>query len=130
MKISDILKLLGTKNKKKFTRWDYKRHKEEARALVHQKIGELNAHYGFPIRKIAIRDTKSRWGSCSKQGNLNFNYKILFLPPHIADYIIVHELCHLKEFNHSVNFWSLVAEIVPDHKAIRTELKKTAHLYR
>jgi predicted metal-dependent hydrolase len=127
MLVDEILRLLG---KKKFTRWDYKRHKEDARILVHQKIRELNMHYGFPIRKIAIRNTKSRWGSCSKQGNLNFNYKILFLPPHIADYIIVHELCHLKEFNHSVNFWNLVAELVPNHKAIRKELKKTSHLYR
>ncbi len=127
MLVNQILNFLG---KKKFTRWDYKKHKETSRVLVHQKIAELNMHYGFPIRKVAIRDTKSRWGSCSKQGNLNFNYKILFLPPHIADYIIVHELCHLKEFNHSVNFWNLVAEVVPDHKAIRAELKKTSWKYR
>ena len=55
---------------------------------------------------------------------MNFNYKILFLPPHMADYIIVHELCHLKEFNHSQNFWDLVAKVVPEHKAIRAGLKK------
>ncbi len=127
MLVNQILNLLG---KKKFTRWDYKKYKESARALVHQKIAELNTHYNFPIRKVAIRDTKSRWGSCSKQGNLNFNYKILFLPPHIADYLIVHELCHLKEFNHSANFWNLVSRVVPDHKTIRAELKRTSHLYR
>lgn len=127
MLVNQILNFLG---KKKYTRWDYKKHKETSRMFVHQKIAELNMHYGFPIRKVAIRNTKSRWGSCSKQGNLNFNYKILFLPPHIADYIIVHELCHLKEFNHSVNFWNLVAEVVPDHKAIRAELKKTSWKYR
>ncbi|MDE2399946.1 MAG: M48 family metallopeptidase [Patescibacteria group bacterium] len=127
LRVDEILKLLG---KKKFSRWDYKKHKETARALVHQRITELNTHYNFKISRVAIRDTKTRWGSCSKGGNLNFNYKILFLPPHIADYIIVHELCHLKEFNHSVNFWSLVAEVAPNHKAIRRELKRTSALYR
>jgi len=126
MSLSGILNLLG---KKKYTRWDYKKYKENARSLVHKKIGELNAHYGFKVGRVSIRNTKSRWGSCSKQGNLNFNYKILFLPPHIADYIIVHELCHIKEFNHSTNFWNLVAELVPNHKAIRKELKQTAWKY-
>ncbi len=116
--------------KSKYTRWDYKRHKEDARAFVHAKIAQFNAHYGFQIRKVAIRDTKSRWGSCSKQGNLNFSYKLLLLSPHIADYIIVHELCHLKEFNHSAAFWALVAETIPNHKSIRAELKKIAGDYR
>ena len=97
---------------------------------MHAKIAEFNKHYGFKIGKVAIRDTKSRWGSCSKQGNLNFSYKIFLLPPHIAEYIIVHELCHLGEFNHSLSFWSLVAEVVPDHKAIRNELKKIAPDYQ
>ncbi len=114
---------------KKYTRWDYKRHKEDARGFVHAKIAEWNVHYGFQIRKVAIRDTKSRWGSCSKQGNLNFSYKLLLLPPHIADYIIVHELCHLKEFNHSAAFWALVAETIPNHKSLRAELKKIAGDY-
>ncbi len=127
MRANSILKLF---TRKKYTRWDYKREKENARALVHQKIHELNKYYGFSVGRVSIRDTKSRWGSCSKSGNLNFNYKVLFLPPHIADYIIVHELCHLKEFNHSVNFWNLVARVVPDHKNIRAELRRTAHLYR
>ncbi len=127
MIVNQILNFLG---KKKYTRWDYKKYKEDARALAHARIAILNTHYGFRVGRVSIRDTKSRWGSCSKSGNLNFNYKILFLPPYIADYIIVHELCHLKEFNHSVNFWNLVAETVPNHKAIRAELKKTSGLYR
>ena len=127
MQWKGILNFLG---KKKYTRWDYKKYKETARALVHTKIATLNAHYGFRVGKVAIRNTKSRWGSCSKQGNLNFNYKILFLPPHIADYLIVHELCHLQEFNHSMNFWNLVAETVPNHKSIRAELKRTSSQYR
>lgn len=127
MSLNGILNFLG---KKKYTRWDYKKYKEDARGLVHMKIATLNVHYGFRVGRVSIRDTKSRWGSCSKSGNLNFNYKILFLPPNIADYIIVHELCHLKEFNHSAKFWSLVSEMVPNYKEIRKELKQTAWKYR
>ncbi|MEI6280835.1 MAG: M48 family metallopeptidase [bacterium] len=109
---------------KKCTRWDYKRHKETARALAHARVAYFNTFYNFPVRRISIRNTKTRWGSCSQKGNLNFNYKILFLPALMTDYIIVHELCHLKEFNHSQNFWDLVAKIIPEHKVIRKELKK------
>src|SRR6185369_1027600 len=102
-----------------------KRHREAARVLVHAQLSHFNSFYNFSYGRVSIKDTKSRWGSCSKRGNLNFNYKILFLPPHLADYLIVHELCHLKEFNHSPRFWSLVGQTVPDHKAIRRELRQT-----
>ena len=109
---------------KQYTRWDYKRYREAARALAHARVAHFNSFYGFRVGRISIRDTKTRWGSCSKRGNLNFNYKILFLPAYLADYVVVHELCHLQEFNHSQNFWSLVAKMVPEHKAFRAELKK------
>lgn len=105
-------------------RRNYVKYKELARALVHARILYFNQHYQVPIRKIFIKNLKSRWGSCSERGNLNFNYKILFLPPHLADYIIVHELCHLKEFNHSPAFWSLVAQVLPNHVALRAELRR------
>jgi predicted metal-dependent hydrolase len=85
------------------------------------------AHYGelhgIKVGKIAIRNQKSRWGSCSKKGNLNFNYKLVFLSPELRDYVIVHEICHIKEFNHGEGFWSLVAEAVPDHRELRKQLK-------
>ena len=103
------------------------RVREDARALVHARIRHFNAHYGFVIHKIFIKNHKSRWGSCSEKGNINFNYKILFLPPALADYIIVHELCHLQEFNHSRTFWSLVEKTVPDHRTLRRSLQ---HLKR
>lgn len=106
------------------TRAAYKKHKESARALVHKKLTEHNAHYALTFGKIAIRNQRTRWGSCSKNGNLNFHYRIVELPEHLADYIIVHELCHLAEFNHSKRFWGLVAQKIPDHKAARKALTR------
>ena len=97
--------------------------KQKARALVEQKFPQFNKHYKYSWNTIAIRGQKTRWGSCSKKGNLNFNYKIALLPENLADYIVVHELCHLGEFNHSERFWALVAQAVPDYAQRRKELK-------
>lgn len=102
----------------------YLAHKEAARELIHARVLHLNQHYQVPIRKIFIKNTKSRWGSCSKLGNLNFHYRVAMLPLDLVDYVVVHELCHLKEFNHSKRFWALVAERVPEHKALRKQLMR------
>lgn len=103
---------------------DYKKHKESAREFVERRIVELNKFYNFEYGKIAIRNQSTRWGSCSRKKNLNFNYKIVKLPRNLADYIIVHELCHLAYFNHSKNFWEMVARVIPQHSDIRKELHK------
>ena len=108
----------------KARRQKYLEHKERARALAERRTAHWNQFYGFTYKNISIRDQKTRWGSCSKKGNLNFNYKIALMPEHLADYIIVHELCHLRAFDHSDKFWSLVAATVPDHKECRKELRK------
>lgn len=100
----------------------YKKNRERALILVRSKIEHFNKFYGFTFGKIAIRNQKSRWGSCSRRGNLSFNYKIVFLPSRLADYLIVHELCHLKEFNHSKNFWSLVSQTIPNYSILKKEL--------
>lgn len=96
--------------------------RESARTLVHAKLAHFNTHYGFVYRKVCIKNTRTRWGSCSSTGNLNFNYRIIYLSPEQQDYLIVHELCHLKEFNHGPHFWKLVAEQVPEYKRIRATL--------
>lgn len=97
--------------------------KQKTRAFVEEKLPHFNKHYQYSWNTVAIRGQKTRWGSCSKKGNLNFNYKIALLPENLADYIVVHELCHLGEFNHSVRFWNLVSQTIPDYKKRRGELK-------
>lgn len=103
----------------------YQKNKSEARALVAEKLLKYNKFYNFKYNRVSIRDQKTRWGSCSKKGNLNFNYKLMFLPEELADYIIVHELCHLKEFNHSSHFWAEVSRVFPNHLKLRADLRKT-----
>lgn len=103
---------------------DYLKHKDTALILIKQRISHFNECCDFSVNKICIRNQKTRWGSCSQKGNLNFNYRIVFLPEKLQDYIIVHELCHLKEFNHSRRFWALVCEIIPNYANIKKELKK------
>ncbi|MBU1557770.1 M48 family metallopeptidase [Patescibacteria group bacterium] len=107
----------------KLTKEDYLKNKEKAFLVISERVEFLNRVYNFKFNKISIKNQKTRWGSCSRRGNLNFNYKILFLPDNLRDYIIVHELCHLGEFNHSRNFWNLVAQTFPNFKEIKNELK-------
>ena len=104
-------------------RRDYAKYKEHARSLVHARLAHFNQAYQFSWGRVAIRNQKSRWGSCSKRGNLNFSYRIALIAPELADYVIVHELCHLGEFNHSPRFWALVARACPEHRALRARLR-------
>lgn len=100
----------------------YTQHKETARALVHARLVYWNQFYGHTYNRVAIRNQRSRWGSCSSKQNLNFNYKLIFLPIELVDYVIVHELCHLKHFNHGRDFWSTVAETIVDYEKRKIEL--------
>lgn len=101
----------------------YQMHKEDARALVLARLAHFNQHYQYTWKRVAIKNTRRSWGSCSALKNLNFNYKIIFLPPNLADYIIVHELCHLAALHHRQTFWDLVAETIPDYKERIIELR-------
>lgn len=102
----------------------YLKHKKEARRIILEKVEAINQIYQFPYKKIFIKNQRTRWGSCSSLKNLNFNFKIAFLPEAFLNYVIAHELCHLKEMNHSVRFWALVAQTVPNYRAIRRDLRK------
>lgn len=106
----------------------YTENKEAARSLVHARLEFFNQHYGLTYKRVAIRNQKRCWGSCSALGNLNFSYRLLFIPPELCDYIIVHELCHIKELNHSQSFWDLVGETIPDYKARKKAIQKYDHL--
>lgn len=121
------MKQVPRRRTKKEARDFYLAHKESARAFVIERIAYYNRHYKFTFQRISVRDQRTRWGSCSRKGNLNFNYRIFFLPQVLADYVIVHELCHLKEFNHGAKFWDLVAKQIPDHLALRKALHAHKH---
>jgi len=111
--------------KTKDTEADFLKYKEAAQTLAEKKVEKFNKIYKFKFNKINIKNQKTRWGSCSKKGNLNFNYKIALLPERLSDYIVVHEVCHLGQFNHSQKFWNLVAKTIPDYLDINKELKQT-----
>lgn len=106
------------------TKREYLKNKEVSFELVKNRVEYFNQFYNFHYNKIFIKNQKTRWGSCSKKGNLNFNYKIIFLPKELQDYLIVHELCHLKEFNHSKRFWDLVRLQVPNLNQVSKILRK------
>ncbi len=98
-------------------------YREKALTLVLERLTHFNVHYRLKWNNVTIKNTSSRWGSCSKKGNLNFNYKIIKLSPELTDYLVVHELCHLQQFNHSKKFWELVGEAIPNYRVLRKELR-------
>jgi hypothetical protein len=107
----------------RYNKKDYLKYKELAYRLAIDRVDYFNKIYKFRFNKINIKNQKTRWGSCSRKGNLNFNYKIALLPQRISDYIFVHEICHLGEFNHSKKFWKLITKAIPDYQKIKDELR-------
>jgi predicted metal-dependent hydrolase len=95
----------------------------KALQLVQKKVKRFNSKLAFKFKSINIKDQKTCWGSCSKKKNLNFNWRIALLPDNLANYIVVHELCHLKEFNHSRRYWNLVQSILPNYQELVKDLK-------
>jgi len=120
----EYFKKFGNRIFVKGNKKDFLKYKQKARALAESRIEYFNGLYGFKFKKINIKNQRSRWGSCSRAGNLNFNYRIALLPERLTDYIMVHELCHLGEFSHSKRFWTLVARAMPDFVSHRRELRK------
>lgn len=102
----------------------YLKYKEEARRRISARVQDWCNAYGFSHGRIAIKDTTSLWGSCSRRGNLNFSYKLIFLPEELQEYVVVHEVCHLQEPNHSRAFWGLVERTLPNYRRLRSDLQK------
>ena len=94
-----------------------------ALARIRERLEYFAPRIGVRPGRVAIRDQKSRWGSCSGKGNLNFNWKLIMAPPEALDYVVIHELCHLHEFNHSPRFWALVEAQMPEYAVWKKWLK-------
>jgi len=99
-------------------------HKKEVRSILSARVKHFNGYYNFSFNRITIRNQKTLWGSCSQNKNLNFNARLIHLPYYLRDYVVVHELCHLKELNHSKEYWRLVGNLVPRYKECEKKLKR------
>lgn len=98
--------------------------KEKAGAYLKSRCPYFAEKMGVRYSKITVNKAKTRWGSCSAKGNINFTYRLLFAPEEVIDYVIVHELAHLKEMNHSQRFWDIVKDTMPDYKDRRGWLRE------
>lgn len=116
-------------------REEIKRHLEnwyikKAREIITERLELFSSIIGVKVNNVRLKNQKTRWGSCSRKGNLNFNWKLVMAPTVIVDYVIVHELCHIKQMNHSPQFWLLVENQISDYKTMRKWLKENgARLY-
>ena len=107
-----------------FTEQQLKALSDRTKELLQQRLPELAEILNVSYEKVTVRKQRTRWGSCSSKGNLNFNCLLALVPPEVFDYVVVHELCHLKEMNHSERFWTEVEKIIPDHKSHRKWLRE------
>jgi predicted metal-dependent hydrolase len=98
--------------------------KKRASVVIPERVAYFAPLVGVDYGTITIRSQKTRWGSCSSKGNLNFNCLLLLAPPQVLDYVVVHELCHRKQMNHSPRFWAEVAKVIPDYKTSVRWLKE------
>lgn len=99
-------------------------YRDKAREIFEQKVSYYAQMMGVSYGRIAIRDQKTRWGSCSGEGNLNFNWRLIFAPAGVLDYVVVHELAHRKEMNHSPRFWRVVEDTMPEYRKYQKWLKE------
>lgn len=100
------------------------RFRKAAKEYFPKRVAYYHALTGGVYTKITIRDQKTRWGSCSSSGTLSFNYRLMYAPPRVLDYVVVHELCHLTHMDHSKAFWTMVESILPEYKTYRQWLKE------
>lgn len=107
---------------------DYIKARRLARAVFEQKVSLYASLMKVSYGRISIRDQKTRWGSCSSDGNLNFNWRLILAPEEVLDYVVIHELAHRREMNHSKRFWDQVAAVMPDYRKQRQWLKQNGDL--
>ena len=97
---------------------------ERAKRIFPERTAYFAKRMGVDYGRITIREQKTRWGSCNSKGNLNFNWKLVLLDPELLDYVVVHELAHRREMNHSAAFWKVVEVELPDYRERRARLKE------
>jgi len=104
------------------------RWRQVAREKIIERCRHLSELTGYRPVKVRITSARTRWGSCGAKGTVNFSWRLAMAPPEVIDYVIVHELVHLAEMNHSARFWQRVAQHVPDHRLHRRWLRENGHL--
>ena len=96
----------------------------KAKQTLPPRLAELAALHGFEYKRVFIKNNVSNWGSCSVKGNINLNLRLVTLPEHLQDYVMLHELCHLKEMNHGPKFHALLESLCPNHRQYHRELRE------
>jgi len=104
--------------------------RRRAKEIIHARVAHWAGQLGLEYKKVYIKDQRSLWGSCSGRRNLNFNWRLAAAPPEALDYVVIHELCHLREMNHSKRFWAHVGAACPDYKMQRRWLRDNVRLLR
>ena len=106
-----------------FERW----YRKEALRILKERVEHYAGQYGFEYNKVGITSARTRWGSCSASGSLNFSWRLIQTPPEVIDYVVVHELAHTQVHNHSKKFWKKVESVMPDYDRHRKWLRKNGH---
>jgi len=102
--------------------------RQQARRELPARLLELAARHGLAVTRVSVRNQRSRWGSCGRDGHICLNWRLVLMPPSVRDYVLVHELMHLREMNHSPRFWAQVASVWPDYKTTDRWLSQHSHL--
>jgi predicted metal-dependent hydrolase len=101
--------------------------KDEARALLGTRLARYAASLGVPTPALALSNARTQWGVCREDGQVRLNWRLIHLPLHLIDYVVAHELAHLREMNHSARFWAVVGGLYPDYRTARRELRESSH---
>lgn len=117
----------AAESRREYNEEEIKEYKKRLRPVLEERAACFAGLMKVRYHRITVRAQKTRWGSCSAKGNLNFNWKLALVPPEILDYVVVHELSHLIEMNHSPRFWQQVEQVLPDYKDKRLWLKKNGN---
>jgi len=98
--------------------------RQQARRELPERLLELATHHGLTVSRVSVRNQRSRWGSCGRDGHICLNWRLVLMPPWVRDYVLVHELMHLRRMDHSPTYWRLVAEAYPDYRSAREWLRR------